>query len=469
MRPNRYKSKIRYAYPGLFTACVLLILSCRSAHTTGEKEETRSILSEIQAKGYLDIATQYSSTDYYIYKGVTRGFHYEMAQDFAEFLGVKLRIEEVHANLDTAIQRLQESKYDLLSVSMTQTTERAEKVIFSAPLFYTSEVLVRHKNNKSVTSLEDLGGKIIYVKPDAPYKHTLRQLRDSLRIAFEISEVSSFSSEDLLYLVESGEIDFTVTDENIARRFSSSMKNLDYSFKIKEGIPVSWALNARDQELAGKLDEWLQSVKRNGKLNIFYKRYFSNNHQISLSHSTYTLLKNGDISPFDKQLKKASRQLNWDWRLLAALVYTESRFNPHAISNVGAYGLMQVLPETAAMFGVKDYTSPDNNIYVGTQFLQHLHRVFSRFKMDKEEEIKFILASYNIGAGHVMDAMRLAEKYDKDPRKWEQNVDFYLLHKSDPVYYKDSLSRNGYCNGSQAYNYVLRVLDTYNNYKHIQP
>ena len=129
---------------------------------------------------------------------------------------------------------------------------------------------------------------------------------------------------------------------------------------------------------------------------------------------------------------------------------------------------MQVIPETADQFKVTDYFQPDSNVYVGVEYLKYLDKYFSAFPIDSTERVKFVLASYNAGAGHVLDAIRLAQKYGKDPNVWDNNVDFYILHKNEPEYYRDPVAKNGYCNGVQTYKYVQSVLDTYNNYKNIK-
>lgn len=452
----------------IFTT-VFLCFSCKNIKEKVPefKYPVPSSIEKILARGYLDIATFYSTTDYYVYKGITRGFHYDLAKDFAAYLGVNLRIVEVNNDIDSAIVRLQKGKYDLIAVSITETPERREKLNFAHPFFKTGEVLVQNKNNKIIQQASELNGQIIFIKKDSPYRKIIRQLEDSLQIKIQVSEVSGYSSEDMLHLVETGEIKLTISDENIAQALSISMKNLDYSLRLNNSISVSWATDPADTTLIGEINQWLRQVKKNGKLNYLFKRYFNNHNSVPRPTSKYILLKKGDISPFDKELKKGSKILNWDWRLLAALVYTESQFDPEAESQVGAYGLMQVIPETANMFNVFDYFQPDSNIYTGVRYLRYLDDIFTKYPLSPEEKLKFTLASYNVGAGHVMDAMRLAKKYNKDPYIWDKNVAFCLRHKSEPEYYRDSLSRNGYCNGQQAVDYVSKILETYSNYKHI--
>ena len=428
-----------------------------------------SHLEKILTKGTLDISTFYNTTDYYIYKGITRGFHYELAKDFADYLGVKLQITEVNHHIDTAIQRLQKKHYDLLAISLTQTPGREELLHFTLPLFQTREVLIQNRTFPLIKNASELDGKEIVIPQSAQsYKNILQKLQDSLHIRIHIKETQQHSTEDLLHMVEKGIIRYTITDENIAQAEHFSLKNVDYSLKLQDSISISWATPLGSSLLTHEINQWLQEIQKNGKLNFLYKRYFKNPNSVPAHTSKYNLLKKGQISPFDSLFKEASKRLGWDWRLIAALVFVESEFDPDAQSHLGAYGLMQVIPETAEQFNVTDYFQIDSNIHVGISYLQYLDKFFTPHITDSIERIKFVLASYNAGAGHVLDAIRLTHKYGKNPQIWKNNVDYYLRHKNEAQYFQDSLSKNGYCNGPQAFHYVERILDTYNNYKNIK-
>lgn len=428
-----------------------------------------SCLLRILGQGTLNISTFYNTTDFYVHQGVTKGFHYELAKDFANYLGVELQVVEVNNNVDTAIYRLGEGRYDLLAMSLTPTPERRQLLRFSQPLFHTAEVLVQNGKTRPVRHPGALDGQTVFIPGSAgSYKKALQHLQDSLHIRIDLIEVEQHFNEDLLHLVETGTIPYTVTDENIARAAGFSMKNLDYTFRLQDSVPISWATLCKEDLLAEEIDRWLQTIRKNGKLRMLYQRYFNNRHSVPANGSKYNLLKKGKISAYDQLLKKVGRRMNWDWRLLAAIVYVESHFNPEAESSFGAYGLMQVMPETAAQFRVTDYFSPEGNVHAGVSYLNYLNNYFSPYIPDPEERIKFILASYNAGPGHVMDAIRLAGKYGKNPLVWDNHVDYYLLHKNERRFYRDSLAKNGYCNGPQAYHYVRRVLETYGNYKNIK-
>ncbi|HXH19339.1 MAG TPA: transglycosylase SLT domain-containing protein, partial [Chitinophagales bacterium] len=159
-----------------------------------------------------------------------------------------------------------------------------------------------------------------------------------------------------------------------------------------------------------------------------------------------------------------ARRIGWDWRLLAALIYEESQFDAASCSWAGAEGLMQLVTTTGLRFGALDLSNPEQNVMAGTAYLQYLETHWKDIP-DSAERMKFVLASYNVGEGHVRDAMRLAEKYGADPFRWEGNVAVYLVKKSQPKYYNDAAATSGYCRGTAAVTYVKQVLERYAHYR----
>jgi membrane-bound lytic murein transglycosylase F len=176
-----------------------------------------------------------------------------------------------------------------------------------------------------------------------------------------------------------------------------------------------------------------------------------------------------NISVYDDLIREFSVSIKWDWRLLASLICQESHFNPDVESYAGAFGLMQVMPETAKNFGIDITASPENNMKAGIRYINWLYTIFDKKIPDKKERINFILASYNAGPGHVLDAMKLAEKNGMDPKKWEGNVAVWLLKKSEPQYYNDTVVKNGYFRGTESVSFVSQVLKRYERYKNIIP
>jgi membrane-bound lytic murein transglycosylase F len=200
---------------------------------------------------------------------------------------------------------------------------------------------------------------------------------------------------------------------------------------------------------------------------MLYSKYFRNSQTGVIVGSDYYTLNTGKVSQWDNLIKKYSETINWDWRLLASLIYQESRFLPDVTSRAGAYGLMQVMPETGEHFGIDITASPEQNIKAGAKYINWLHGIFDGRITDQQERTKFILASYNAGPGHVLDAMKLAEKNGMDSQKWDGNVALWLTRKSEPQYYNDSVVKNGYFRGRESIAFVTEILERYEHYKNI--
>jgi len=450
-----------------YTLSLLLCLaSCKT-----KKEEPLIIpapttLEQIDQRGVLNVCSYYNTTDYYVYKGIPKGFHYELVKDFANYLGVKLNIE-INPNIEESIRKLNEGKYDLIAMSLAVTDAREKQVRFIHPLFNTCRVLVQHKSDSIVQDIRALRGKEIFIQEGTSNTHLLRQLSDSLQLDLKITELENRTYEDILLKVENGELPFTVIDKNVAQIAAQYMKHIDYSLQLAPDSPVAWAVAGNAALLNEEINAWLDSIQKSEKFNVLYNRYYKSSYITSLHNSKYYKLKHGVISAFDPIIKKEAKKINWDWRLLAAVIYQESGFDPEATSPLGAVGLMQVLPETSVRLGFKDYQDPQDNIKVGAYYLKYLETIFSKYELDTLEQIKFTLAAYNAGPGHVFDAMKLAESYGKNPKVWDNNVDNFLLHKSE--LYRDSVVRFGYCDGRQTFKFVNNIIENYTHYKNTIP
>jgi membrane-bound lytic murein transglycosylase F len=175
------------------------------------------------------------------------------------------------------------------------------------------------------------------------------------------------------------------------------------------------------------------------------------------------------LSLYDNMIKKFSISIKWDWRLLASLICQESQFNPGVESYAGAFGLMQIMPDTGNNFGIDITSSPENNMKAGIRYIDWLYSIFTHRIPDERERLKFILAAYNAGPGHVLDAVKLAEKNGMNPQKWDGNVAIWLLKKSEPEYYNDTVVKNGYFRGTESVKFVSQVLDRFEHYKNVIP
>ncbi len=314
-----------------------------------------------------------------------------------------------------------------------------------------------------------LSGRTVYVQSGSSAVDCLRELNNGENARITIIEVP-FETEELISLVAKREIDFAVCDENIALVNSGYYPVIDTRTVLSPEQNLAWAVRKEKSErLEALFNSWLGSFRNTSTYAVLYVKYYKNSWSNRMIKSDYYTLTTGRVSPWDDYVKSFSDTINWDWRLLTSLIYQESRFDPDVTSFAGAYGLMQVLPETGRNFGIDVKASPVNNIKAGVRYLRYLQKFFSTRIPDENERIKFVLAAYNAGEGNILDAMKLAEKHGKDPLKWDGNVAYFLLKKTDPSFYNDPVVRFGYCRGEESVNFVSEILQRYSEYRYIIP
>ncbi|RLD63440.1 MAG: lytic transglycosylase F [Bacteroidetes bacterium] len=461
----------------LLFLCILIILaSCENAQHTKTQEKV-SDLQKIKNRGKLIALTDNNSTSYFIYRGKPMGYQYDLLKMFADYLGVDLQIITSN-NMNDTFDKLKLEQCDLLALNLTVTKSRSNIVNFTEPHGTTRQVLVQRKpegwekmskreiESNMVRNQLDLAKKTVYVQANTSYSTRLKHLAEEIGDSINIIEVDK-ETEQLIYSVANGEIDYTVTDENVALLNQTFLPNIDVMTPVSFPQKLAWAVRKNSPELLNAINNWINSVKNTPMYAVVYNKYFRNKKATRRLKSDYLSVHGGKISVFDKYIKEYSSDIDWDWRLLASLIYQESRFDPRVKSWAGAYGLMQLMPHTASRFGAGKNSSPKKNIEAGVKFIKWLDNYFANTIVDKNQRIKFILASYNVGLGHVLDARRLAEKNGKDPNVWDNNVDYYILNKSNPKYYRDSVVRYGYCRGQETYNYVNEIINRYKDYQNV--
>lgn len=423
----------------------------------------------------------FNSTNYFIYRGEPMGYQYELLKLLADHLGVKLEVK-VENDVDKNFEMLQSGKCDIIAINLTVTKERSKVIDFTYPHSQTHQVLVQRKpdnwkrlrkdelEDSLIRNQLDLAGKVVYVQKGTSYADRMKNLSDEIGDSIILIEKGNMEVEELIELVASGEIDYTVADENVALVNQIYYPVLDVKTAVSFPQKLAWGVKKGDQLLKQEIDTWLKEFTKSSLYSVIYNKYFKNPRSVRIVGSDYYSNVSGKVSRYDEYIKKYSEDIGWDWRLLASLIYQESRFNPNVKSWAGAYGLMQLMPTTAKRFGVTKSSPPEKQIKAGVDFIKWLDKRFeNRGIKDEQEKIKFILASYNVGLGHILDARRLAEKEGKDPDKWEHNVDEYILKKSNPKYYKDPVVKYGYARGSETYNYVVQIMERYEHYKNIIP
>jgi len=437
-------------------------------------------LSQIRERGKLVAITDYNSTSYFIYKGEPMGFQYELLQAFADYIDLELEIVTEN-DLNISFEMLNRGEVDLMALNLSINKERRERVSFSAPIGHTRQVLVQRRpdnwlqmtrddiDRELIRNQLDLAGKTIYVQGGSSFAQRLRNLEEEIGDSINIVEVP-MEVEELISLVAEKEIDYTVCDENVGLVNRTYHSILDVDTPVSFPQNFAWAVRiSGSNELLASLNSWINSYRKSTSYALLYAKYFKNSRSKRIVKSDSYSLLSGRVSEYDSYFRQYSDSINWDWRLLASMVAQESRFDPDVTSWAGAYGLMQLMPATGEHFGIDIKKSPESNIQAGIKYITWLQELFADKVEDEEERLKFILAAYNVGPGHVLDARQLARKNGKDPELWDDNVAYYLLKKSEPKYYHDPVVEHGFCRGEEPFNYVTEVLERYSHYQNIIP
>ncbi|MRT94514.1 transporter substrate-binding domain-containing protein [Ancylomarina sp. 16SWW S1-10-2] len=426
-------------------------------------------LKHIKLRGKLRVSTDYNSTNYFIYKGRAMGFQYELLNALAKELNVKLELK-VENDLQSAFSSLEKGDIDLIGMNLAITKDRQERFNFTIPHSQSKQVLIQRIASKydSLPIINDklnLGNKEIYIQHATSYVESLDHLSKESSYPIIIKKLDNIEVEELIEQVSNGEIDYTIADENVAVVNKNYYPNIDVKLEITPPQDMCWALRKGSDELTTAINVWLEGFKKTARYNQIYLKYFLSSRIERRHNSEYFTLKSGKISKYDDLIKKNAKTIDWDWRLLSALISQESHFDPNAKSWVGAFGLMQLMPETAFRYGVDEDSCVEENVRAGVAHLKYLSRRLDKVLVDKTDKLNFLLASYNVGLGHILDARRLAKKNGQNPDLWKGSVDYYLLNKSKPEFYKDPVVKYGYCRGKEPYNYVRKILSIYNHYE----
>ncbi|MFC2125818.1 transglycosylase SLT domain-containing protein [Bacteroidota bacterium] len=435
-------------------------------------------LDRIIERGSIKALMDNTSATYFLYKGEPMGFEYELADRFAKFLGVDLEVEIVK-DFEEILIKLNNGDGDIICHNLTITRDRKKFVNFSNYQYLVRQVLVQRKpegwenlkahelENSLIRNQVDLIGRKVHVRKNSSFAARLRNLSDELGGNIIIEEqLGDIDTESIIKMVVDNEIEFTIADEDIALLNATYYPDLDVKTPVSFPQQIAWACRLNAPALLDTVNLWLGKIKATPDHNYIYQKYFlASKEYLQRANSDYSSIAGGKISPYDDLIRKYAGKYDKDWRMLAAIIFQESRFDPKAISWAGAVGLMQIMPRTGREYGVINLTNPEQNLIAGTSHLYWLYDYWKKEITNEDELIKFTLGSYNVGQNHIRDAMKLAEKYGRDPKKWDDNVAYYLQLKSKPKYYKDPVVNFGYCRGEEPVNYVNHIHYHYNQYK----
>lgn len=406
----------------------------------------------------LRMITKNSPETYFMWRGELVGFEYELMHEFAK--RHQLRLEVVIADsYQEMVDLLNQGKGDVIASALTKTDSRMQQLTMSIKYHTVSELLVSHDQSDKITQLADLNGRSITVRKSSAFWQTAQQLAKEYG-AIIVAADESLSTELLIAQVANQEIDLTIADSDLVAIEQKFRSNIVTPLTLNNDIEYGYAVRKDNQQLLAALNQYAKKEYRQLFFNIVKNKYFKNiKHQ--KQHRAKRISADSALSPYDVLVQPKAQEYQFDWRLIVAQMYQESRFNPNAKSAAGAQGLMQIMPRTGKEMGFNDLTNPEQSIGAGVQYLDWTRARFSK-NLALQEQIYFSLAAYNAGFGHVKDAQRLAKRMNLRSDVWFNNVEKAMLLLQQPKYYKKA--RFGYCRGSEPVNYVREIQQRYLSY-----
>ncbi len=418
----------------------------------------REDLPQIKDRRLLRLITYQSPVNYFYESGRFHGFEYNLINRFAEQHNMRLDVVIAESH-DEMIELLLQGKGDVIAASAPENNYlRQGGIKRTLPYNYASTVVVS-RDDEEISDIRDLQGRTIHLPPESPYRHALQRISNRGIDFAVIDTAPEENAESVLFGVSQGYYDLTLLGSHELASELSRQINLKAQFNLADPQALVWIVRDESTQLLTALNEYITNEYRKGFYNVIYSRYIK---KPDTRRANSRLIAHIDhLSPYDDIVNKYADRYSFDWRLIVAQMYQESRFNPQAVSKAGARGLMQLLPTTAKMVGVKNLEDPEHNISGALRYLSYLRsRIGNNVAL--EDRTWFMLASYNAGFRRVRQARALAESMNLDKDKWFNNVEIAMLKMATPYMKDGKVVRICRCGQTAAYVREIRTL--YNNY-----
>lgn len=413
-----------------------------------------STLERIKEDGVLRVITRNSPATYFQDRNGETGFEYELVKRFADDLGVKLEIETAD-NLDDLFGQLGKPKGPVLAAAgLVSSEQRAQQVRFSHPYLEVTPQIIYRNGQSRPTTPADLVGKKIMVLKGSTHAEQLAELKKQ-NPAIEYEESDAVEVVDLLRMVDEGQIDLTLVDSNEVAMNQVYFPNVRVAFDLGNASNQSWAVAAGDDNsLLNEINSYLDKVEKNGTLQRLKDRYYG--HVDVLGYvGAYTFAQHLQqrLPKYEKHFKAYAKEEKVDWRLLAAIGYQESLWQPAVTSKTGVRGLMMLTQNTAQAMGVSNRLDAKQSIMGGAKYLAKIKDELDD-SIAEPDRTWFALAAYNVGTGHLEDARTLAKREGLNPNKW-LDVKKMLPRLAQKQWY--SKTRYGYARGGEPVHFVANI------------
>lgn len=427
-----------------------------TAYTPGKKIKKISYLEKIKRKKVLNVVLLNGPTTYYIGVDGPQGFEYDLLDEYARHLGVKLNITTAHT-IAEALELSKNPDIDITSASLTKTTLREKKYYFGPSYFEVQEQVICHrgmlKKSRFPRDVEDLAGLSILVGEQTSYKETILSL---INDGFDINATYSknLSTAEILEKVSKNEVDCTIADSNVYALNLRYYPEIAMAFSISGREQLAWLLKDEATHLKEDMYTWLNFYNQQGKIAQLKDHYYSYVLFFDYYNTKmfYKRVKSR-LPKYKKIFQEAGTRFGIPWTLLASISYQESHWNAKAKSFTGVRGLMMLTRHTAKLLGVKNRLDPKESIVGGTRHIKQMIK-FIGDDVKGENRLKFALAAYNIGLGHIRDAQALAKEIGLNEKIWS-DLKVVLPLLSQKKYYRGL--QYGYARGSEPVKYVEAI------------
>lgn len=426
----------------------MILLTITLAACTPQTKGSK--LQQIIDRGALRVGTLFGPTSYYLDAQGAAGFEYELAKQYADYLGVELEVLPSYS-LGELFPKIDSGEVDILAAGLSITDNRLSKYRFSPSYSDISQKLVFKQGNIRPRDIDDLKGLFMVSSDSSHAEHLAFLKKEHPELAWQESD--EFDTDELLLKVLNGEIDYTIADSHTLAVNRRYYPNIALGFTIKDESPIAWVLNKYDDDsLLASLVEFFGEAHHNGTILALDDKYFGHIEKFDyVDTKLYLKAIEQTLPKFEPLFKKYEQEL--DWRLLAAISYQESHWNPSARSPTGVRGLMMLTLPTAKQMGVKSRLDAEQSIQGGAKYFRRMiDRIPAR--IPSPDRIWFALASYNIGWGHLEDARIITQRQGGDPDRWI-DVKARLPLLKQKKYYKNT--RYGYARGDEPVVYVDNI------------
>ena len=454
---------------------VFVLLCCRCNNFRSVDNQDHSV--DIFTKKEIRVAIENNSSSYFIYRGAPMGYHYELLYRFAQKYDLTLRFITCKTP-EEALSMLQNGECDLIAMHLSITGDRTKHVRFTTPLREVYQILVQRKPDDRKTMTAEaiekqlirqplqLAGKTVTISENSSFTLRLHNIMREIGDTIFIIEVNQ-TEEELFDAVAKGTVDYTICDDPDATLNGRYYPNVDSKTPISFNQKAAWAVAPNAVALCDSLNIFLNDFFNSSEAIPLYNKYYRYPVACRMAHATQHSQGEGCITLWDERLKKACEKYGFDWFLVASLMYQESKFDVEARGPGGATGLMQMMPETMEQYGVDSLSLPEEHIVAGVRHLASLDKIFANSVSDPSERMKFVIAAYNSGTGHILDAQQLTKKAKGNPDKWDEVAQKLIEITNPEVYRSNKDVKHGYCNGIFTVNYVNEIFERYEHYRTI--